>query len=165
MEARTVIAFDYGTKRIGIAIGQELTRTATPLTTLDVSAKSPESSRSSGPVIDWSSIDQLIQEWQPQAVVVGLPLAADGSETRVTLGAKAFGEALQKRYNLATYWVDERLTSVDAERMIAASPPGSKRTNKSVKKSGKGSGQDKGEIDRMAAKIILESWFNQQANQ
>lgn len=157
MEPRTVIAFDFGTKRIGIAIGQELTKTATPLTTLNVSAKSPDKSSDtpSGDNIDWDTIEKLINEWRPQAAVVGLPLAADGSETAVTRGAKAFGEQLQKRYNLATYWMDERLTSVDAERMIATSPAGKKPRGSTKAK-------DKGEVDRVAAKIILESWFNKE---
>ena len=145
MTARTVIAFDFGSKRLGIAVGQELTKTATPLTTLRLSSGSTPSDS------DWLAIDALINDWQPQAAVVGLPLTADGQETVVTRGAKAFGEALQKRYNLETYWIDERLTSAEAESMIASSP-----------KARKSAHRDKGEIDRMAAKIILESWFNQQ---
>jgi len=154
MNARTVMAFDWGSRRIGIAIGQELTKTASPLTTIRLSGKSSSDDPSN---LDWSTIDELIREWQPQAVVVGLPLAADGQETAVTRGAKAFGAALQKRYNLETYWVDERLTSAEAESMIAASQTkgGKGSRSKNTRKT------DKGEIDRMAAKIILESWFNQ----
>lgn len=150
MTARTVMGFDFGTRRLGVAVGQELTKTATPLTTLRfTSESSPVDS-------DWSAIDALISEWQPQAAVVGLPKTADGQDTNVTRGAKAFGEALQKRYNLDVYWVDERLTSAEAESMIAASSSKGKSRSRSSRK------QDKGEIDRMAAKIILESWFNQQ---
>ena len=87
-----------------------------------------------------------------------MPFTADGNETAVTRGAREFGEALQKRYNLEVYWVDERLTSAEAESMIAASPPG----QKSASRKSKTRKSDRAEIDRMAAKIILESWFNQQ---
>ena len=92
--------------------------------------------------------------------MVGLPLTADGKETTVTKGAKAFGEQLQKRYNLETYWVDERLTSAEAESMIATSKPPAKSGKKAGKKSQARAG-NKGEVDMLAAKIILESWFNQ----
>lgn len=171
MTARTVIAFDYGTRRIGIAIGQELTKTASPLTTLRLTGKAPPTDPANA--IDWTAIDEIIRDWQPQAAVVGLPLMADGGETDVTRGAKAFGEQLQKRYNLETYWIDERLTSVEAERMIAASPLGGKRNKqsrnsqnrqnrKSSPKSKSSMLEAKEEIDRMAAKIILENWFSQQ---
>lgn len=168
MTARTVIAFDYGTKRIGIAVGQELTKTASPLTTLRLSGKAPATDPANA--INWTAIDEIIRDWQPQAAVVGLPLMADGRETDVTRGAKAFGEQLQKRYNLETYWIDERLTSVEAERMIAASPLGGKhnkqnrnsQNRKSSPKSKSSMLEAKEEIDRMAAKIILENWFSQQ---
>lgn len=138
---RTLLAFDYGKKRIGIAVGQELTKSATPLATLQ---------NTSGAVV-WKAIDEIVAQWQPQALVVGLPLNADGTEHDVTRLAKQFGNQLQARYNLDTYWVDERLTSNEAKRMIAAGRSGRKARQ-----------GDKSEIDRMAAKLILESWFNQQ---
>ena len=138
---RTLLAFDYGKKRIGIAVGQELTKSATPLTTL----------QNTSDAVTWNAIDELMAQWQPQALVVGLPLNADGTEHDVTRLAKQFGNQLQARYNLQTYWVDERLTSIEAKRMIAPGRSGRK-----------GRHSDKSEIDRMAAKLILESWFNQQ---
>ena len=153
---RTFLAFDFGTKRIGIAVGQELTKTATALTTLTRLDNK----------IDWNAIDQLFKEWQPQAVVVGLPLDGDGAETDISRGAKRFGNQLQARYHIETFWMDERLTSVEAERMIAASHAGKKprgggaRTGKS--RVNKYSAGVKGEVDRLAAKLILESWFNQE---
>ena len=156
MTARTVMGSDFGMKRLGNAVGQELTKTASPLTTLRLTSSASSIDLSD---TDWQAIDGFIKEWQPQAIVVGLPLMADGGETDVTRGAKAFGEALQKRYNLETYWVDERLTSVEAESMIAASNAVGKGSRKTGKKASK---RDKGEIDRMAAKLILESWFQQQ---
>ena len=160
MTARTVLAFDFGTKRIGIAVGQDLTKTASPLTTIRLSSNTLIKDLAN--TFDWSAIDEIVKDWQPQALVVGLPLRADGGESDVTRGAKAFGEQLQKRYNLETYWVDERLTSVEAERMIAASPGGGKLNRKSRNKSRASKAQNKEEVDRMAAKLILESWFNRQ---
>ena len=145
---RTLLAFDYGTKRIGVAVGQELTKTATPLHTLDI----PSS------IIDWNAIDQLVTEWYPDAFVVGLPLNADGTEHHVSKAAKQFGNQLQARYNLPTYWIDERLTSSEAESMIAASRSG----KKSRQKPGAKRQTAKVQIDSVAAKLILESWFNQQ---
>ena len=141
---RTLLAFDFGTKRIGVAVGQELTRTATPLITLNISTNT----------IDWNAIDQLVTDWRPDAFVVGLPLNADGTEHEVTRAAKQFGNQLQARYNLSTYWVDERLTSAEAESMIAASRSG--RKSKPLNRN-----KTKAEVDKTAAKLILESWFNQ----
>lgn len=142
---RTLLAFDFGKKRIGIAVGQELTKSATPLTTLHNSAAT----------IDWRALDEIVAQWQPQALVVGLPLNADGSQHHVSRAAKQFGNQLRARYNLDIYWVDERLTSHEAQRMIATGRPAGK---------GRRAGSNKGEIDRMAAKLILESWFNQQSS-
>ncbi|WP_455209387.1 Holliday junction resolvase RuvX [Kaarinaea lacus] len=145
---RTLLAFDYGTKRIGVAVGQELTKTATPLLTLD----NPSGN------IDWNAIDQLVTEWHPDAFVVGLPLNADGSEHHVSKAAKQFGNQLQARYNLPTYWIDERLTSSEAESMIAAGRSGKKFRQKPGAKRQTA----KARVDSVAAKLILESWFNQQ---
>ncbi|MGD8568709.1 MAG: Holliday junction resolvase RuvX [Gammaproteobacteria bacterium] len=147
---RTLLAFDYGKQRIGIAVGQELTKSATPLVTLQNSAGA----------VNWSAIDELIQQWQPQALVVGLPLNADGTEHVISRAAKQFGNQLQARYNLTIYWVDERLTSIEAQRALTAGRGASGRKGAGGGK--KARRADKSEIDRMAAKLILESWFNQQ---
>lgn len=142
---RTILAFDYGSKRVGVAVGQELTRTATALTTVSNPANT----------IDWNAIDQLVTDWRPDAFVVGLPLNADGSEHAISHAAKQFGNQLQARYNLSVFWVDERLTSMEAESMIASSRTG--RKSKPLDRN-----KAKAEVDKTAAKIILESWFNQQ---
>ncbi|MCI0505419.1 MAG: Holliday junction resolvase RuvX [Gammaproteobacteria bacterium] len=147
---RTLLAFDYGTKRIGVAVGQELTKSATPLITLNNSEKGT----------DWYDIDHLVKEWRPDAFVVGLPLNADGSEHAVSRAAKQFGDQLQARYNLPVYWVDERLTSVEAESMIAASRKDVKSGRQLRKKAGSRR-IAKAQIDSAAARLILESWFNQ----
>jgi len=152
---RVVLGFDYGTKRIGVAVGQELTQTATPLTTLGNVNHQP----------DWSAIEQLINEWRPDAFIVGLPTTADGTEQAMQRAVKRFGNQLHQRYNIVTHWVDERLTSQEAERMIAhpihsqAKNP-AKRMNKA--RATKKNPTNKAEIDKIAAKLIVESWLGQQ---
>jgi putative Holliday junction resolvase len=133
---RVLLGFDFGIKRIGVAVGQELTRTARELETL--------SSPDGGP--DWKGITRLIEQWQPDALVVGLPMNADGSEHEVTRLARRFGNRLNGRYNLPVFTIDERLSSVEAERILS-------------EEQGR---FEKEEVDRLAARIILESWLAQQ---
>lgn len=132
--ANTFLGFDYGRKRIGIAVGQDITCSANPVTTLNANNGEP----------DWASINQLIKEWQPQALVVGLPLNLDGSEHKITKAAQRFGNQLHGRYNLPVHMVDERLTSVEAEHLAGQ----------------QGVSFQKGDIDKVAAKLILETWLN-----
>jgi putative Holliday junction resolvase len=101
----TLIGFDYGELRIGVAVGQTLTRTATPLETIGVNNGRP----------DWARIDAVIAEWQPGALVVGDPLNMDGTSQHMTEAATAFAAVLEKRYNLPVYRVDERLSSWEAK--------------------------------------------------
>jgi len=98
----TVIGFDFGTYWIGVAVGQTLTRQATPLTTLKTN--------------DWKSIERLIDEWRPQKLVVGLPRSMTGEDHEMTARAKRFGRQLQGRYGIDTSMVDERLTTREAEK-------------------------------------------------
>jgi putative Holliday junction resolvase len=142
---RTFLGFDYGSKRIGVAVGQDLTASASALTTLATSEQSPP----------WQAIEQLIQQWQPQAFVVGLPYNKDGSEHAVTRAARQFGQQLQARFQRPVYWVDERLTSSEAESILA---------QRNVKRENKGrKGAAKADIDKLAAQLILQSWLDQQA--
>ncbi len=135
---RTFLCFDFGTKRIGIAVGQELTRTATALVTLN----SPDG----GP--DWANISRLIEEWQPDALVVGLPLYLDGNESESSRLARRFGNRLAGRYNLPVFTADERLSSSEAEAILA------------------GQGRfDKADIDKLAAQLILQSWLEAQTTE
>lgn len=134
-QTKVLLGFDFGVKRIGVAVGQELTRTARALETLT----SPDG----GP--DWDGITRLIEQWQPDALVVGLPLNADGSDHEVTRLARRFGNRLKGRYNLPVFSIDERLSSVEAERLLAEQG----RYNKE-------------DVDKLAARIILESWLAQQ---
>lgn len=138
---RTYLGFDYGSKRIGVAVGQDLTASASALTTIATHEQSPP----------WQAIEQLIQQWQPQAFVVGLPYNKDGSEHAVTRAARRFGQQLQERFQRPVYWVDERLTSSEAESILA-------QRNAKKKK-----GAAKADIDKLAAQLILQSWLDQQA--
>ena len=137
---RTLICFDYGVKRIGVAVGQELTRTANELETIKAIGNNP----------DWDSIARILKEWQPAALVLGLPLNDDGTETTLTKRVKKFSSALQEKYKLPVYYIDERLSSAEAESLIATSA-----TKKRAMR------RDKGMIDKVAAKLILQSWLDQ----
>ncbi len=135
MTPRTFLGFDFGSKRIGVAVGQELTHTARPLVTLN--------NRDGAP--DWEAISRLIDEWQPDALVVGLPLNLDGTDHEVTRLARRFGNRLRGRYNLPVYTMDERLSSAEAEALLA--------------ETGR---YDKADVDKVAAQIILQGWLEQQ---
>lgn len=127
------LGFDYGTKRIGIAVGQRLTGTATPLTTLKTRQRQP----------NWDAITHLIQTWKPAALVVGLPLLADGTDSHSTLHARNFMNQLRQRYGLPVYGMDETLSSYAAQ---ALSP------------------DPDDPLDAIAAQLILESWFSHTRN-
>lgn len=100
-EAKRVLAFDFGTRRIGVAVGQQLTGTASPLKILPAKDGVP----------DWDVIAQLIREWQPDTVLVGHPLNMDGSENEMCLRARKFANRLHGRFGVRVELVDERLSS------------------------------------------------------
>ena len=139
-----VLAFDVGTRMLGVAIGHPLTGTARALATVNVHHGK----------VDWNRIDGLVREWQPVAFVVGLPLALDGSEQEMTGHARAFGEQLGKRYARTVHESDERFTSKEAARRFAA-----QRAQGSAKR------KHGADIDALAAQIILESWFSSPRNE
>lgn len=130
---RTLLGFDFGGKRIGVAVGQTLTGTASALTTVNMTQQKP----------DWDAISSLIQEWQPQALIVGIPLTMTGETQPLTDRAKAFARKLEGRYHLPVYGVDERLSSRAARESLQSSYG----------------------IDPEAAKIILETWLAEQHNE
>ncbi|MCK5719155.1 MAG: Holliday junction resolvase RuvX [Thiomargarita sp.] len=99
-----IMAFDYGTKRIGVAIGQTFIATARPLTIVLVRNKK----------IDWVKINQLVNEWKPKAFVVGLPQLANGSSNYLIKSIQHFSQQLQQRYQFSVHLVDERLSSIEA---------------------------------------------------
>lgn len=133
----TVLAFDFGLKRIGIAVGQGCTATANPLETLTNTGVSA-----------LERIDRLIHEWRPQGLVVGLPLAADGGETEMSRSARTFAGQLQERSGIPVHFQDERLTSQSAAAEFARQRSTGERRRK-----------DRRLTDAMAAKIILENWL------
>jgi len=137
--SQTLLGFDYGTKRIGVAVGQDITHTVTPLTTLHSQNDKP----------DWDALGKLIAEWQPDRLVVGLPLHLDGSIQALTERVQRFGNQLKGRYNLPVEMVDERLTSHEAEAELAV----------------RGGKTTKADIDALAAALILQSWLDQQSNE
>ena len=133
----TVLAFDFGERRIGIAVGELQLGVAHPLETIDAEANE----------VRFARIEALVNEWQPVLLLVGLPLALDGSEHAMTALARRFAQRLQGRYGIETRMVDERLTSVEAEQQA-------RDIGLDVRK-----GRSK--IDQLAAKLILEGYFNQ----
>ncbi|OMH39567.1 Holliday junction resolvase RuvX [Motiliproteus sp. MSK22-1] len=132
-----ILSFDFGTSRIGIAVGQAVTCTATPLKPVLAKEGTP----------DWNLIAALIDEWQPKSLVVGLPLNMDGSLCEMSYRARKFGNRLQARFHLPVYLVDERLTSHEAKGIH-------------LSKGGKADFKENS-VDGLAAQLILESWFRE----
>ncbi|MCU7939295.1 MAG: Holliday junction resolvase RuvX [gamma proteobacterium symbiont of Bathyaustriella thionipta] len=147
----TFLGFDYSQNKIGIAVGQRLTGTASSLTTLISRNKK----------IDWPGIEQLLEQWRPVAFVIGLPLTMEGEEQETTEAVKLFGNQLNERYNLPIHFMDERLTSREASHLLGydghTSPRRHSKPGKKVKKN-KQQGHD---IDQLAAQLILQSWLNE----
>lgn len=139
MANRTILAFDFGTKSIGVAIGQEVTGTARALTSFKAQDGTP----------DWQKVEKLLKEWQPDLVVVGLPLNMDGTEQPLTARARRFANRLHGRFGVQIALQDERLSTVEARANLFDS--GGYRA------------LDKGSVDAASAVIILESWFDAQA--
>jgi len=135
MSHLTLLAFDFGTKSIGVAIGQQLTGTARPLPALKAQDGTP----------DWNKIEALLKEWQPDHVVVGLPLNMDGTEQPLTARARKFANRLHGRCGGKVELHDERLSTVEA-RADLFSRGGFRALTK-------------GSVDSLSAVIILESWF------
>ncbi|MDA8561931.1 Holliday junction resolvase RuvX [Gammaproteobacteria bacterium] len=140
MSLVTLIAFDFGTKRIGVAVGQTITCSANPLETISANKGDP----------DWSKVDKLIKTWKPDGLIVGVPLNMDGSVQPLSFLAEEFSNKLKKRYSLEVIGVDERLSTVDARDKIFQ-----KGGFKALKK---------GNIDSVAAQLILQNWLIQQDN-
>jgi len=135
-----VIAFDFGLARIGVAVGQAITSTASPLDTLRANNGKP----------DWDKVAALLTQWQPTRILVGEPLNMDGSDQEITLRARKFANQIHGRFGLAVEMVDERLSSV-AARDELFEYGGYRKLKKS-------------QIDSIAAALILESWYSQSAN-
>ena len=132
----TILAFDFGLKRIGVAVGESLIGHANPLTTIRAETNAAR----------FAAIAGLIREWQPSRLVVGLPLTLDGSEHAMSVRCRRFGNQLQGRFGLPVTLIDERLTSAAAdERMRQAGVGWQARREK---------------IDAEAAQLILQDYFD-----
>ncbi|MDY6921350.1 MAG: Holliday junction resolvase RuvX [Pseudomonadota bacterium] len=128
------MAFDFGTHKIGVAVGQSITGSASPLPELKARDGQP----------DWDQVAQLLEQWQPDALVVGVPLLMDGSEYELTQRARKFGQRLHGRFGKPWFAMDERLSSFAARQWNRESE-GSRRL-----------------VDSLAASLILQSWFHDQ---
>lgn len=135
MTTKTVVGIDFGTTSIGFAVGQTMTGTASPLEALKAKDGVPQ----------WQQVEKLLATWQPDLVVVGLPLNMDGTEQPMTARAKKFANKIHGRFGYDVTTHDERLTTVDAKADLFAS--GGFRNLK------------KGNVDSQSAVVILESYF------
>jgi putative Holliday junction resolvase len=134
----TLLGFDFGPRKIGIAVGQTITRSATPLVTLR--------SRDGKP--DWAGIASLVHDWRPEAFVLGLPFNMNDTEVSWSPQVHRFARQLEGRFRLKVHLVDERLTSIEARRQLADRPGGRPA--------------DPDAIDAVAAALILETWLCEQ---
>lgn len=130
-----ILGFDFGLKRIGVAIGQSITQSANPLVVLAAKNGVP----------NWVEIKKLIEEWGVDTLIVGLPLNMNGTEQPITERARLFGQQLEAQFHLPVYFVDERLTTVAARDSMHNTLKGAARFDRA---------------DSMSAKLIIESYFN-----
>lgn len=135
-----LLGFDFGMKRIGVAVGQTVTQSARPLATLQAKQGVP----------NLNELDKLVKTWQPDAFVVGIPLNMDGTEQSITQAAKQFADFLQTRFNKPVYPMDERLTT-KAAREIIFNEGGYKALQR-------------GQIDSIAAQLVLQNWLTDYLN-
>lgn len=133
--AALVLGFDVGLKRVGVATGQRITGTARAVSVVAHRAGTP----------DWPALDRVVADYRPGAVVVGLPRHADGAEHAVTAAARAFAAQAGARWQVPVHLVDEALSSVAAERRLAAQ--GVRGRNVQARR------------DAEAAAVILETWL------
>ncbi|MDB6082186.1 MAG: putative Holliday junction resolvase YggF [Gammaproteobacteria bacterium] len=133
------MAFDFGRRRIGVACGDTLSRSATPLTGVANTATGPR----------WDVIDSLIRDWQPALIVVGLPYNVDGSESGMSEAVRSFAGDLGRRYALPVHFADERYSSLEAETRLKMERGSGLRRRRVAKE----------DIDAAAACVILERWL------
>lgn len=136
------LGFDYGLKRIGMAVGDEVTRLARPLPTI-ANARQP----------DWDALTRALRDWRPAAVVVGLPVGLDGNDQSITTQARAFADQLRERFGLPVHLCDERMSSRAADDEIRSARADGRKARR----------VQKGERDGVAARIILEQFLSDPA--
>jgi putative holliday junction resolvase len=134
-----VLGFDFGQRRIGVACGESVSRTASPLGIVAVGSQGPR----------WDAIDALMRAWRPSSVVVGLPYSVDGSESAVTGAARRFARELGARYKTPVQLVDERYSSLEAETRLKEARESGLRKRRVAK----------ADVDATAACIIVERWL------
>ena len=137
--ARTVLSFDYGLRRIGVAVGNTLTGTAEALATVDAQDGTP----------DWKAIGRHVADWRPAAIVAGVPYNMAGRDARLTTAALRFADELRQRYGIEVHRVDERLTSREAEDDLRER----RRSGAKAKR------VRRGDVDREAARLLLLQWL------
>jgi putative Holliday junction resolvase len=135
-----VLAFDFGLRQIGLAVGNCHTGTSQPLTTVKARDGVP----------DWQVIESLIDEWQPDCLVVGMPLNMDGSASELARLAGKFGRRLAERFQLMVEFEDERLSSFEAKQQLSAL--------------GHRGDYQSAPADSLAAKLILDTWLARNRN-
>ncbi|MBX2857542.1 MAG: Holliday junction resolvase RuvX [Cellvibrionaceae bacterium] len=135
----SALAFDFGSKNIGVAHGQSLTQSGEPIGVLSARDGIP----------DWKQILELIAEWQPKLLIVGLPFNMDGSDSELTRRARKFGNRLHARTKLAVHFVDERLSSREAKYQ--------------ARQIGHNGDYRRSPVDALAACVILQSFWSQRA--
>lgn len=132
----TVLAFDFGLKRIGVAVGETLLKRANALTAIEAETNEAR----------FAAIARLIGEWQPALLVVGLPLSLDGAENEMTARCRRFANQLRGRFGLPVALIDERLTSAAADTEL--------------REAGLDWRARKGRVDALAAQHILQDYFD-----
>ena len=137
VSGHTVLAFDFGARWIGVAVGDTETRLANPLGMFE----------GASPSRCMAEVETLVREWRPELLVVGLPLAMDGSEHDMTRRARRFARQLEARFRLPVELADERLSSVTAEAHL--------------RETGRGGRKHKNAVHALAAKVILQSYLDE----
>ncbi len=127
------MSIDFGTQKIGVAVGQTITRTSTPLEVIKYKTQD----------YLWRSLEDIISEWKPELILIGYPINMDGSESEMSKKSNNFRVIVEKRFNVKTELIDERLSSFQAKDL---------------------QNKDGSNIDSLAAKIILDSWMEHHVN-
>jgi len=139
-DASTVLGFDVGSRRIGVAVGSAFGVGGRALAVVDVHTHGP----------DWIALDRLHKEWRPDGLIVGDPMTLEGGDQPIRARAHAFARELQARYHLPVVLVDERSSSIEAaQRFAAGRASGSKRRHQAAS------------LDALAAVVILERWLRE----
>ncbi len=137
-EGLRLLGFDFGLRRIGVAVGQTITQTATPLTT--VTAQDGQA--------DWQAIDEVIERWRPDLLILGKPSSPNGDRHALDRPINRFRRMLEERYGLRVELIDENLSSSEASQIL-----------KRQRQQGRRRRVNKADVDRVSAAILLERWM------